>query len=213
MATQKVRVKTGFAALNDPAAVSLSGNVAVGLPVTFDLKTLVPPVDPGDLKGAHDDLVAAIEVADQGGPVQTADKKKKRKVVNGMLDKLASFVQLHCNNDVKTVLSAGFAVVTHSSAQSTLIVPNIISVDNGNGGQLVIRARSVRNAFSYEVRGATVGANATIGEFKFIGSFTTARAMTITGLTAGTTYTFSVRAVGGSNRYSDWSDSVAHMCM
>src|SRR5437016_5322630 len=120
MATQKVRVKTGFAALNDPAAVSLSGNVAVGLPVTFDLKTLVPPVDPGDLKGAHDDLVAAIEAADQGGPVQTADKKK-RKVVNGMLDKLASFVQLHCNNDVKTVLSAGFAVVTHSSAQSTLI--------------------------------------------------------------------------------------------
>ena len=60
MATEKVRVKTGFGALNDPAAVSLSGNVAVGLPVTFDLKTLVPPVDPGDLKGAHDDLVAAI---------------------------------------------------------------------------------------------------------------------------------------------------------
>ena len=58
-----------------------------------------------------------------------------------------------------------------------------------------------------------VGANATIGEFKFIGSFTTARAMTITGLTAGTTYTFSVRAVSGSNRYSDWSDPVAHMCM
>ena len=62
----------------------------------------------------------------------------------------------------------------------------------------------------WKVRG---GANATIGEFKFIGSFTTARAMTITGLIAGTTYAFSVRAVGSSNRYSDWSDPVAHMCM
>src|SRR5438477_3704455 len=41
MATEKVRVKTGFGALNDPAAVSLSGNVAAGLPVTFDLKTLI----------------------------------------------------------------------------------------------------------------------------------------------------------------------------
>src|SRR5437879_5712218 len=184
MAVQKVRVKMGFDGLSDRDAVSVSGNVAVSLPAAFDLKTLAPPIDPAGLKGAHDDLVAAIEAADQGGPVQTADKKKKRKVVNGMLDKLASFVQLHCNNDVKTVLSAGFAVVTHSSAQSALTVPNIISVDNGNGGQLVIRARSVRNAFSYEVRGATVGANATIGEFKFIGSFTTARAMTITGLTA-----------------------------
>src|SRR5207237_5406860 len=206
MATEKVRVKTGFGALNDPAAVSLSGNVAVGLPLTFDLKTLVPPVDPANLKQAHDDLVAAIEAADQGGPVQTADKKKKRKVVNGMLDKLAPFVQLHCNNDVKTDLSAGFAVVTHSTAQSALTVSNIISVDNGKGGELVIRARSVRNAFSYEVRGATVGANATIGEFKFLGSFTTARAMTVTGLVPGTTYAFSVRAVGSYNRYSDWSD-------
>ncbi len=213
MATQKVRVNTGFAALNDPAAVSLSGNVATGLPVTFDLKTLVPPVDPAGLKGAHDDLVAAIEAADLGGPLQTADKRKKRKVVNGMLDKLAHFVQLHCNNDAKTVLSAGFAVVTHSSTRSPLIVPNIISVDNGKGGQLVVRTRSLRNDASYEVRGATVGANAMIGEFKFIGSFTTARAMTITGLTAGTTYAFSVRAVGSSNRYSDWSDPVAHMCM
>src|SRR2546422_8784679 len=82
MATQKVRVKTGFGALNDPAAVSLSGNVAAGLPVTFDLKTLVPPVGPADLKMAHDDLVAAIEAADQGGPVQTADKKKKSRGVN-----------------------------------------------------------------------------------------------------------------------------------
>src|SRR5215470_16018680 len=107
MATPKVRVKMGFGDLPDNDAVTTSGNVAVGLPVTFDLKTLVPPVDPAGLKGAHDDLIAAIEAADQGGPVQTADKKKKRKVVNGMLDKLAAFVQLHCNNDEKTVLSAG----------------------------------------------------------------------------------------------------------
>src|SRR5438105_12665468 len=84
MATQKVRVKTGFGALNDPAAVSLSGNVAAGLPVTFDLKTLVPPIDAANLKTAHDDLVAAIEAADQRGPLQTADTKK-RNVVNGML--------------------------------------------------------------------------------------------------------------------------------
>src|SRR5207237_6212258 len=98
----------GFSRLIDPATAILSANVAAGWPVTFDLKTLVPPIDPANLKAAHDDLVAAVEAADQGGPLQTADKKKKRKVVNGMLDKLASFVQLHCNNDVKTVLSAGF---------------------------------------------------------------------------------------------------------
>ena len=211
MATEKVRVKTCFGALNDPAAVSLSGNVAAGLPVTFDLKTLVPPIDPANLKAAHDDLVAAVEAADQGGPLQTADKKKKRKVVSGMLDKLASFVQLHCNNDVKTVLSAGFAVVTHSRAQSPLIWPNIISVDNGKSGELIIKTRSVRNAKSYEVRRTTM-TNGAAGAWELIRSFPKAR-ITISGLTPAVTYAFSVRAVGGSTELSDWSDPVAHMCM
>jgi chitodextrinase len=37
--------------------------------------------------------------------------------------------------------------------------------------------------------------------------------MTIDGLTAGTTYMFQVRAVGGSTRYSDWSNPVSRMCV
>ncbi|MFM8469141.1 MAG: fibronectin type III domain-containing protein [Limisphaerales bacterium] len=32
-------------------------------------------------------------------------------------------------------------------------------------------------------------------------------------LTPGTTYTFSVRAVGGSTGFSDWSDPVSHMSL
>ena len=51
MTTQKVKVKMGFGGLPDPEAVTLSGNVATGLPTAFDLKTLVPPVDPAGLKG------------------------------------------------------------------------------------------------------------------------------------------------------------------
>jgi hypothetical protein len=213
MATQKVKVKMGFGSLVDADAVTLSGNVAAGLPVTFDLKTLIPPVDPGGLKGAHDDLVAAIEAAANGGRTQTADKRKKRKVVNEMLDKLAHFVQIHCNNDEKTVLSAGFLTITNTHTHSPLGVPNIISVDNGNAGQLVIRARSVRNAKSYEVRQTTVAANAQTGAWQLIGSFAKARSIVISGLTAGTTYAFSVRAVGGSTERGDWSDPVAHMAM
>jgi hypothetical protein len=213
MTTQKVKVKMGFGGLSDNDAVTLSGNVAVGVPATFDLKTLVPPVDPGGLKGAHDDLVAAIDAATQGGPVHTADKNKKRKVVNGMLEKLAHFVQLNCNNDLKTVLSSGFNVAATSRAQSPLAVPNIISVDNGNAGQRVIRARSIRNAKSYEVRQTTVLPNAAPGAWQLIGSFPKARSIVISGLTAGTTYALCVRAVVGSTERSDWSDPVAHMAM
>jgi hypothetical protein len=37
--------------------------------------------------------------------------------------------------------------------------------------------------------------------------------MTISGLTPGTTYVFQVRAIGGSTRYSDWSNPVSRMCV
>ena len=211
MATQKVRVKMGFDGLSDRDAVSVSGNVAVSLPAAFDLKTLAPPIDPAGLKLAHDDLVAAIEAADQGGPRQTADKNKKRKVVNGMLDKLAHFVQIHSDNDVQKVLSSGFSVISQSRTQSPLGVPNIISVDNGKSGELIIKSRSVRNAKSYEVRRATM-TNGAAGPWELVRSFPKAR-ITISGLTPAVTYAFSVRAVGGSTELSDWSDPVAHMCM
>ena len=212
MATHKVKVKMGFGSLTDNEAVTLSGNVATGLPAAFDLKALVPPIDPAGLKLAHDDLVAAIEAASQGGPKQTADKNKKRKVADGMLDKLAHFVQIHCDNDLKTVLSSGFNVVSQSHAQSPIGVPNIISVDNGKSGELIIKARSIRNAKSYEVQRATM-TNGTAGPWELLGSFPKARSISISGLTAATTYAFCVRAVGGSTERSDWSDPIAHMCM
>jgi len=78
---------------------------------------------------------------------------------------------------------------------------------------LVVKARSVRNAKSYEVRQAIVGATATPETWQLIGSFPKARSIVISGLTAGTTYAFCVRAVGGSTERSDWSNPVAHMCI
>jgi hypothetical protein len=212
MTATKLRVKMGFGALTDAGAATVAGNVATGLPITFDLKTLVPPVDPADLNKAKDDLLAAIEAAAQGGPTQTADKNKKRKVVNGMLDKLAHFVQIHCNNDLKTLLSSGFTAVARG-AKSQLAVPHVNRVKNGIAGQLIVQSHSVRNAASYEVRKATVPPDGQPATWVIVGSFTKARAMVISGLTAGTTYAFCVRAVGGSTGYSDWSDPVAHMCM
>jgi len=102
------------------------------------------PVDPADLKKAHDDLIVAIEAAAVGGPAQTADKKKKRKVVHDMLEKLAHFVQIHCNNDMATLLSIGFTAVAQSTGPSPLAVPNITEVINGNTGSLVVKSKTIR---------------------------------------------------------------------
>jgi chitodextrinase len=61
-------------------------------------------------------------------------------------------------------------------------------------------------------RSATVCAGNTPGPWQTAGLFTNSRSMTINGLTPGMTYMFQVRAVGGSTRYSDWSNPVSRMC-
>jgi chitodextrinase len=61
---------------------------------------------------------------------------------------------------------------------------------------------------------ATVGFGArdARGPWQAAGVFTNSRSMTVDGLTPGTTYMFQARAVGGSTRYSDWSNPVLRMC-
>jgi chitodextrinase len=49
------------------------------------------------------------------------------------------------------------------------------------------------------------------GAWQSAGLFTHSRSMTVAGLVPGTTYSFQVRAIGGSTGYSDWSNPVSRM--
>jgi chitodextrinase len=77
----------------------------------------------------------------------------------------------------------------------------------------VLKVTPIAYAKCYEVRAAAVGADNTPGLCQTAGMFTNSRSMTIDGLTPTTTYMFQVRAIGGSTRYSDWSNPVSHMCV
>jgi len=85
----------------------------------------------------------------------------------------------------------------------------MISLDNGNTGQLVARVKPVINARCYEVRFAALNDSGTPGPWQNGGLFTDSRAMTFNTLTPGTTYSVQSRAIGGSTGYSDWSDRLA----
>ena len=62
------------------------------------------------MQTAVDDLKGAIAAQAQagGGTVVTAVKKKKRNVLDGLLRKLAHYVQANCNDDVQLVVKTGF---------------------------------------------------------------------------------------------------------
>jgi hypothetical protein len=162
-----------------------------------------------------DDLKRAIAAQAQagGGTVVTAVKKKKRNVLDGLLCKLAHYVQANCNDDVQLVVKAGFQAKTSSArSQTQLDKATILSVDNVHTRQLVVNAKKVAHAKLYEAQTAIVSANNT-GSFQSAGVFNTARSMTITGLTTGTTYAIQVRALGGSTGSGDWSDTVTRICI
>jgi hypothetical protein len=80
----------------------------------------------------------------------------------------------------------------------------------GNKGYIIKKSLAFEAAFP---ESAAVCAENTPGPWQAAGMFTNSRSMTIDGLTPGTTYMFQVRAIGGSTRYSDWSNSVSRMCV
>ncbi len=141
------------------------------------------------------------------------DKNNKRDALIGLLRQLAGYVQQNCKNDLATLLSSGFEAVSTSHAQTALAVPSIVSVDNGNSGQLLVKVKPVANAKCYEVRYAAVPAGQAPGAWQSGSLFTNSRSMPLNGLTPGTNYTIEARAVGGSTSYSDWSAPTSHMSL
>ena len=211
--TEPVTVKTGFKKLPDPDVLALAGTVIKGVFVDKVIAAATP-FDQATVQTAVDDLKGAIAAQAQagGGTVITAVKKKKRNVLDGLLRKLAHYVQANCNDDPQLVVKAGFQAKTSAArSQTQLDKTTILTVDNVHTKQLVVTARKVPRAKLYEVQTAIVSANT--GSFQSAGVFSKARSMTITGLTPGTTYAIQVRALGGSTGSGDWSDTVTRICI
>jgi Fibronectin type III domain len=170
-----------------------------------------PPVELKAVQAAVDELSAAMAAQVQGGTAATAVKKNKRETVITLLRKLAHYVHDNCGNDPAVLLSSGFQLATSSRTRYPVAKPSIVSIDFGQSTELILKVSPIANARCYDVQFAPVGANNAPGEWKHLGLFTNSRSIIVGNLIPGTTYVFQVRAVGGTNGYSDWSDPVAHM--
>jgi len=172
-----------------------------------------PSPDLTAVQAALDELNAAIAAQPHGGAKATADKNNKREALIGVLQRLAQYVQLNCGNDLAVLLSSGFsAAAAGIRTRLPLDKPSIVSVDNGNSSQLLVKVSKIANARCYELRSAAIGAGGAPGPWQGGGSFTDSRSLPVNGLTPGTTYAIQARAIGSAG-YSDWSDTVTHMCM
>jgi hypothetical protein len=187
----------------------MAGAVIAGL--TNNPSFPAPTVDLKGVQAAADDLNAALAAQAHGGSAATAEKNNKQEALITVLRKVKHYVEDNCGNDLAVLLSSGFQAAATTRNRSPLANPSILSVDIGNSTELELKVTPIARAKCYEVRMAAVGTGNVPAPWQNAGLFTASR-ITIANLVPGTTYVFQVRAVGGSNGYTDWSNPVSRMC-
>lgn len=201
-----VKVSTNFGRLSDTELDIFAQGVIDAL--TGNTTYPTPPVTLANLQAAVDDYTAKMAAAQTGTQADTAAKNHSREVLEGLLRKVAAYVQMMCNEDPALLLSSGFQMQSTNRSSTPLEKPKGLSIKNGVAGQLVARVDAVKNANMYE--GRIKPANGDWLPSIFGGD---SRRIAFLGLTAGTTYTIEVRALGGSTGQSDWSDPSSHMAI
>ena len=213
---KNLRVFLGFLRASDPEISERALGVIEGMadnpafptpPVP--LKPAVPPVPdaPTDLTTLQQDFSVARVAAASGGTELTAVKNQKRELLADALHKLGMYVQTVARHDLALMLSSGFEACSTNRASVPLAKPAITAIVNETSGQLLVRGTAVLNARSYQAQMSTDGGQT----WKDMGDFTGARRMVLAPVTPGTVYTVRIRAVGGSTKYSEWSDPSSHI--
>lgn len=135
-------------------------------------------------------------------------KNQQREVVAAMARQLASYVESVAGTDLAKLQSSGFDARSTNRASYQLAQPVIVRVECPVSTLTRLKVPPVTNARALEVRVH----NGTEEWFHF-GGFKSSRDILIPNRVPGQTYTFQVRAIGGSTGYSDWSDPVSRMAM
>jgi len=207
---QHLRVMIGFSSLKDKELDDFTKVIIQRM--TGNAAYTTPTVTMANLQAGLTAFSDALAAQESGGKMATATKNEKRADLLELLRQLALYVEQNCNNDLPTLLSSGFEAVPTTRTQHDLEVPEIIGLTNGNSGQLIAKVTPIAGARCYEVRYAPV-TNGTPGSWQNGGIGTNSKVIAINGLTPGTTYTVEIRTVGGTSRYSDWSNPVSHMSL
>jgi hypothetical protein len=207
-----IRVSLAFTYADDHDLETLAGAVILGM--TGNNYFPSPPVAVEDLEQALAEFTAAVAAQPGSGKLGTSNKHDKRHKLISLLRTLAVYVQENCDHDPEKLLSTGFQLSGHGHHPQ---VPSPLKLDipyvaNGKSGELLVSVKSTPNMKSFEVRRAAQNEDGSQGPWQSR-VYTTARSMPLTGLKPGTVYTIQVRAIGTSNRPTDWSDPVSHMSL
>jgi hypothetical protein len=206
---EKVKIRISLAFRNMAHATLLAFAMAILKLLTGNANFPNPTVDLAVLSAAIASYSAAIAESLDGSRRAISERNRQREVVISLLRQLAIYVEAVCNGNPAAFASSGFVAATGVRVMAQPLSQGIRKIDQGLTGQLTVRLVVNPEAYSYEVRYATVS-DGTVGQWT-TRALSGAKSETFPGLTPGTTYAFQVRPLLKSG-FGDWSDSVTRMC-
>ena len=201
-----VRASLAFGKATDDLLASLAAVVSKELYGNTHFPN--PPVEKERLLAAMKNFSDARIRQTDGGRAATAWKHQARAVLIGLLKLLARYAEEASDNGLAVFLSSGFSVRRHNTARSALETPTIIKIKTGQTGEALSTVTKVSNARCYEIHVADVEESGTLGPWIHKGSRSGSRNLPAAGLKPGGMHAFKIRAIGGSQGYSDWCDTV-----
>ena len=209
--TKPIKAMFGFTKAT-PADLQARGSaVLAGVYTDPAYAKLTPPIDKPTFQAAFDSYSTLSTEAMDGGKKAIAARNHQGQILGKMLRQLALWVEVNCNEDMKTFLASGFLAASTNPAKTPPLTESIRKIEPGKGGEMRLTPTAFPGAHSYEVRyaPAVVGGTPATWSTQLAGS--TRPPMSITGLTPGASYVFQVRAVTKSGT-TDWSDPITRIC-
>jgi hypothetical protein len=205
-----VRPQLGFMRLTNDAFMTRVTTIIKG--IDGNPKFPAPPITAADLTNATDALATSMAGCLDRSRKALADRSQKRSELTLMLRTLGHYVEITSAGDESTLLSSGFDVAstTRNRTLQPLAQPYIVKINQGTSGQLLVVARSVNKARSYDLRYAVVAAGGVISSYTTLMVPTVKKTQVFNGLLPGTIYAFQIRAFGRLG-HTDWSDPVQRM--
>ena len=124
------------------------------------------------------------------------------------MNKNASYVDIHAEEDLTILLSSGFEAVNTNRTPTVLDPPVVTAAEHGQSGEIKLRVKGDPNRKAVLGRVKAVG-----GEFGPVVTFRNSRQILFEGLVAGTTYVMQLCGLGGSTGQSDWSEPVTKVAV
>ena len=169
-------------------------------------KPTVSLADLGALQVAYQDAMSAAAL---GGPKDSAAFREARGALVRALRRIAGYIQSLGLTKESDVLSSGFDLAVWNTRQTPLTMPVLMRLDNSVSTQLTLKMRAVSNARVYEVQFSADGGQT----WQRLDVYPNTQGIVLAGLMPGVVYAMRVRAIGGSTRFSGWSNPISYMAL